>query len=70
MREDARPASGPPVGAPAFWHRWGELSLLVIAANTIIATLAWVLVGLLLNQGFGSESVWETSGDPQVRVRE
>jgi hypothetical protein len=53
IREDARPASGQPVGAPAFWHRWGELFLLVLAANTIIATLAWVLVGLLLNQVFG-----------------
>jgi hypothetical protein len=31
------------------WHRWGELSLLVLAADTIIATLAWVLVGLVLN---------------------
>jgi hypothetical protein len=48
MSEDARPASGEPIGALAYWHRWAALFLLALAANTIIATLAWVVVGLVL----------------------
>jgi hypothetical protein len=62
VREDARPASRQPIGA--WW--WGELFLLVLAANTIIATVAWMLVGLLLNQFSGSQRISQFPVDQQV----
>jgi hypothetical protein len=50
VREDARPASRDPIGAAlAYGRRWGPLLLLVLGANTLIATLAWMVVGLFLN---------------------
>ena len=51
VREDARLVSRDhPIGAAlAHVRRWGPLFLLVLAANTVIATLAWRLVGLFLN---------------------
>jgi hypothetical protein len=49
VREHARPSSGDPIGAAlAYWRRWGPLFLLVLTANTVIATLAWMVVGLFL----------------------
>jgi hypothetical protein len=49
VREGARPASRDPIGAAlAYARRWGALFLLVLVANTIMATLAWMLVSLLL----------------------
>jgi hypothetical protein len=32
----------------ADWRRWGKLFPLVLAANVVIATSAWVLVDLLM----------------------
>lgn len=50
VREDARPTSRDPIGAAlAYGRRWGPLFLLVLVANTLIATLAWMVVGLLMN---------------------
>jgi hypothetical protein len=31
-----------------YCRRWGSLFLLVLVANTVIATLAWTVVGMLL----------------------
>jgi hypothetical protein len=35
-------------GAAPDWRRWGELALLVLAADAVTASLAWGLVGLLM----------------------
>jgi hypothetical protein len=32
----------------ADWRRWGELFPLILAANVVIASSAWVLVDLLM----------------------
>jgi hypothetical protein len=48
VREDARPTSADPGVRLDYWRRWEALFLLVLAANTVIATLAWILVDLLL----------------------
>jgi hypothetical protein len=50
VREDARPARSDPIGAAlAYGRRWGPLFLMMLVANTVIATLAWMVVGLFLN---------------------
>jgi hypothetical protein len=51
VREDDRPVSRDhPIGAAlAYGCRWGPLFLMMLVANTVIATLAWMVVGLFLN---------------------
>ena len=50
VREDARPQAGDLIGAAlAHCRRWGPLFLLILVANTFIATLAWTVIGLFLN---------------------
>jgi hypothetical protein len=41
----ARELTGESLG---YWRRWGELFSLVLAANVVIATSAWMLVDLLM----------------------
>ena len=49
VREDARPTSNLIGAALAHCRRWGPLFLLILVANTFIATLAWTVIGLFLN---------------------
>jgi hypothetical protein len=49
VRRDAHPVSADKVGAGlGAARRWGPLLLLALVSNLLVATVAWFVVGLVL----------------------